>query len=192
MAIEPNEQQLILVGSDGGGLWRSIDAGASWTPLIDNADNMFVIAIGIDPHNTNHLLYMNDNSELFRSLDQGNTWEQIVNFNRSDKNGSKAIKFHPTIPNVYFVALRLEVIKTTDGGESFSTVLNQENEDIFFKPGDPTTMYSSGYDFWKSTDSGETWKKITDGIVASERMKMTVTEADPNSCLLYTSPSPRD
>ena len=77
MAIEPNEQQLLLVGSDGGGLWRSTDAGASWLPLIDNADNMFVIAIGIDPHNANHIIYMNDNTEIFQSLDQGDTWKEI-------------------------------------------------------------------------------------------------------------------
>lgn len=179
LAVEPVNQQLLFVGSHGGGLWRSTDAGVSWAPLIDDADNMFVIAVGIDPHNTNHIVYMNDNSVIFESLDQGDTWSQVLNKNQANSNAVTMIKFHPTISNVYFVATG-ELLKTTDGGATFETVLYEDNRDIFFKPGDPTTMYSVGNDFWKSTDTGETWAKITNGIDVSTNMRMTVTPADPN------------
>ena len=169
LAVEPINQQLLFVGSHGGGLWRSTDAGASWEPLIDDFDNMFVNAIAIDPHNMNHVLYLNDNSEIFESLDQGDTWNQILNLNNGISNSTRMFKFHPTNPNIYFVTTR-ELMKTTDGGATFRSVLDEDNEDIFFKPGDPTTMYSVGDDFWKSTDSGENWSKITNGIDKSSRL----------------------
>ena len=179
MAIEPIDQKLLFVGAHGGGLWRSTDAGESWIPLADNFDNMYIIAIGIDPFNTKHIIYMNDNSEIFESLDQGDTWNLILNLNRNLTNYIKAIKFHPTIQDVYFVTGRV-LIKTTDGGKNFKTVLEEDNQNILFKPGDPTTMYSVGDDFWKSTDTGETWTQTTNGISVSEKMKMTVTPTDPN------------
>lgn len=183
MAIESINQQLLFVGTHGGGLWRSTDAGESWVPLGDNFDNMYITAIGIDPHSINHVVYMNDNSEVFESLDQGNTWSQVVNFNKNITNASGMIKFHPTIQNVYFITGR-ELVKTIDGGKNFEIVLTEDNPQIFFKPGDPTTMYSSGDDFWKSTDTGETWTKITNGLNVSEGIKIAVTEADPNRVYL--------
>ena len=52
IAVEPKDQKLLFIGSHGSGLWRSKDAGASWEPLRDQADNLFITAIGIDPYNT--------------------------------------------------------------------------------------------------------------------------------------------
>ncbi|MEP1487941.1 MAG: hypothetical protein ABJK28_05905 [Algibacter sp.] len=183
LAIEPIDQQLIFVGTLGGGIWRSTDAGESWVPLGDNFDNMFITAMAIDPHNINHIVYMNDNAEVFESLNQGDTWNQIANFNQNITNGLKMIQFHPTKQDVYFITSR-DLFKTTDGGKNFEIVLEDDNASVFFKPGDPTTMYSAGNDFLKSTDTGETWTKITNGISISDRMKIAVTPADPDRVYL--------
>ncbi|MEO9570879.1 MAG: GEVED domain-containing protein [Polaribacter sp.] len=185
MAIEPVEQKLIFAGSESGGVFRSKDAGTSWVALSDQLDNMFVFALAIDPHDTDHILFLNGNTELIESLDQGDTWNQIASFDRFINN-VQMIKFHPTIQGMFFVSTRDGLMKTIDGGNTFTTKLGQyDPNDIFFKPGDPTTMYVGEDDFWKSTDTGETWTKITSGINVSERLKITVTPADPNCVYIF-------
>jgi len=179
IAVEPKDQKLLFVGSQGGGLWRSTDAGISWEPLTDDSDNMIISAVAVDPHNANRAVYMNDSSEIFESLDQGKTWNQIADLNDPIRFGKRMIAFDPINPGVFFVLARA-IYKTTDGGKTFKNVLDVQMHDIYVKPEDPSIVYSCANDFWRSTDAGETWKKVTNGIDISDRMKMTVTPADPD------------
>ena len=61
--------------------------------------------------------------------------------------------------------------------------------------GQPQTYYmgSTGGGVWKTTDAGISWKNISDGFFKTGTVgAIAVAESDPNICLLYTSPSPRD
>ncbi len=94
------------------------------------------------------------------------------------------------------------LFKTTDGGESWAPVLEiSENTgiaDAAFDPRDPDVLYAVAYQrrrhvgvlvaggpesgVWKSTDGGETWRDITQGLPAGDlgRIALAVSPVDPD------------
>ena len=82
ITVDPNNSNIIYVGSPAGGCWKSIDAGNSWAPLSDNLGSLGVSGIAIDPTNSN-IVYIatgdgdgNDTYSIgvMKSIDGGNTW----------------------------------------------------------------------------------------------------------------------
>jgi hypothetical protein len=51
IAVHPANPNIIYVGAAQGGVYRSLDGGATWTPLMDNALTLAIGAITIDPLN---------------------------------------------------------------------------------------------------------------------------------------------
>ena len=63
-----------------------------------------------------------------------------------------------------------------------------------FKPGDPTTVYACGNQFYRSTNNGVTWNLITGGPLPTaagcSRMAIAVTAADVNRKFVCRLPAP--
>ena len=57
VAVDPLDKNTIYVGAPSGGIWKSIDAGMSWTPMSDNLPQIGVSGIAIDPTNSK-IIYM--------------------------------------------------------------------------------------------------------------------------------------
>ena len=55
LAVDPNTSQTVFAGTAGGGVWRSDNQGATWTPLSDNATSLAVGALALDPNDPNTL-----------------------------------------------------------------------------------------------------------------------------------------
>jgi hypothetical protein len=51
IAVDPTNENFVYVGTAQGGLYRSLDGGGSWTPLLDSAQSLAIGAIAIDPQN---------------------------------------------------------------------------------------------------------------------------------------------
>ena len=52
IAFDPNDANIIWIGSPAGGLWKSVDGGSNWTTTTDNLPVIGVSHIAIDPTNT--------------------------------------------------------------------------------------------------------------------------------------------
>ena len=94
IAINPNNPNIIYIGTAWGGVWLSRDGGVTWTPIFDRAPSMGVGdpgALAIDPVNTN-IVYVGTTSRegsqfsgeatqppagLFKSTDGGASWIQL-------------------------------------------------------------------------------------------------------------------
>ncbi|WP_081740450.1 T9SS type A sorting domain-containing protein [Aquimarina pacifica] len=177
--IEPVNQQIIYVGSPGGGLWKSVNGGNSWTPLGDQFDTMSIWSIQGDPIN-NNIVYIGDAlGRLRKSTDGGLTFTTLL-----DVVGQlRDILINPSNTNEIYATLytgNVGLYRTTDGGNTWSQVISGTVEDVMFKPGSTSTIYACGTNFYKSTDGGNSFTQITNGIVASERMKMAVSTANSN------------
>lgn len=125
---------------------------------------------------------------IWRSSDAGRTWK---NLGLKDTRHIIRILIHPKNPDIVWVAAighlfgpndERGVFKTTDGGKSWRKVLFSDKQsgavDLVMEPGNPNTLYAStwtvirtpysmesggaGSILWKSTDGGETWKKLND------------------------------
>ncbi len=176
--IEPVQQQLMYVGSPGGGFWKSANGGNSWMPMGDQFNDMEIWAIGVDPNVANKL-YIANNVGLMVSTDGGSTFTQIPQLINTGK--ITTILVEPGNPNVIYVAMRyVGLFKTTDGGATWNQLVVGSVEDVMYKPGNNNIMYACGTRFFRSVDGGNTFNVVSNGIVGSNRMKLAVTPADTN------------
>ncbi len=98
IVISPADPTKIWVGSVGGGIWKSTNAGGSWSPVNDFLANLAVSTMVIDPTNSN-IMYAGTGEGLtvgpptgdalqgdgiFKSTDGGTTWNQLASTKISD------------------------------------------------------------------------------------------------------------
>lgn len=177
IAIEPVSQNIIYIGSPDGGLWKTTNAGSSWTPLGDGFDNMEIWAIEIDPTDVNTVYVGNSAGDVYKTTDGGTSFSLF--YDQSSRITD--ILINPTDTDEIYVAIRYAgLFRTTDGGLSWTEVVTAGIEDVMYKPGSTSTIYACGNGFYRSTDGGVSFSNISSGIVASERMKLAVSPANTN------------
>lgn len=148
---------------------------------------------------------------MYRSTDDGQSWEQI---GLSDSGTIGDIAVDPTDPGRHFVAASGPIFneggqrglyRTTDGGETYELVLPPQNEttgavDVAIDPEDPDTVYATTWDrirypdlrryggpgsgVYRSTDGGNSWEQLTNGLPNPEdgvgRIGLAVAPSDPD------------
>ncbi len=194
IAFHPSDANTIFVGSPSGGFWKTTNHGASWTDLSANMPTLGVSSILIDPGFTsNNTIYLGSGDRdsgdapgmgVFKSTDGGATWIQM-NSGMGDATVG-AMVMHPTNSDIIIAATSTGIYKTTNGGTSWNLKASGNFKDIKFKPDDPTTVYAvkilTPSEFYRSTDTGDNWTKITSGIPTTEigsRMVIGVSAANP-------------
>ncbi len=156
--------QLYYMGSTGGGIWKTTDAGHSWANISDGqlpVGSMGAIEVAqSDPS----IIYAGTGSSkirsnvsigkgMFKSVDAGKTW----NFSGLRNVGQiSTIRVNPTNPNLVYVAalgnpftnnVDRGVFKSTDGGASWKKVLYVSDSsgaaDLELQPGNPNVLFAS-------------------------------------------------
>ncbi len=197
----PSQPRTFYMGVASGGLFRTIDGGASWMSITDGkvplgstgsvavADsdpNVIYLGTGSDDVRSN----VSTGRGIYKSTDGGQTWSFLGLYDAGQIGG---VRIHPTNPNIAWVAAQGNafksnsergVFKTTDGGKTWHKVLFVSDQtgamDIELQPGNPNIVYAwmsrlerkpwtiiSGSregGFYKSTDGGEHFTKITNGL----------------------------
>ncbi len=181
VAIHPSDESIIYVTSPGGGIWKSINYGASWTPLQDNNSLwMDMYSITIDPSNVNTIYAGNSSGAVEKSVDAGVTWSTL---SVGSTGAVMKIAVHPTNSNIVFVCSSAGIHRSINGGSTWTLVHSTQKEDIEFKPDNPNIMYASGNtNIIRSTDNGINWTVLgsADGITNAGRTLLGVTPSDPN------------
>jgi photosystem II stability/assembly factor-like uncharacterized protein len=157
IAIDPSDDNHIIVGSPGGGVWKTTDGTITWTVLTDNLSNIGVYALTIHPTDPDIYFWGSTNGVIFKSIDAGATWNELADTGNGDVN---KILINPSNPNQLFCSTEYSgVFQSTDGGANWEKIHSDSSRgyDIEFKPGDTSTIYASGNLFFKSTDGGLTF-----------------------------------
>ncbi|MBK8059380.1 MAG: hypothetical protein IPK33_16440 [Gemmatimonadetes bacterium] len=128
---------------------------------------------------------------VYKSTDQGKTW---VNVGLAATRQISAVRVHPNNPDVVYVAAQGDrwkgtaergIYRSTDGGKTWVQVLKGENATsgaggLSMDPTNPRILYAAMWDhqrtpwmvrsggpgggIWKSTDGGDSWKRLTEGL----------------------------
>ena len=129
------------MGSTGGGVWKTQDAGITWFNISDDyfqsgsvgaiavaTSDPNVIYVGMGEHPVRGVMTSHGDG-VYKSTDAGKTWTHV---GLSDSRHISAIKIHPTDPDVVYVAVQGAVFgdsqergiyKTQDGGLSWNKIL---------------------------------------------------------------------
>ena len=149
---------------------------------------------------------------MYKSTNGGSSWEKI---GLGDSERISDILVHPTDPNTVYVAAlghlwdaneERGVFKTTDGGQSWTKILyldeNTGATDLDFDPTNPEVIYAAMWSFrrspaffdsgftggsglYKSTNGGQDWAKIHQGLPQEKLGRLAVGVAPSNSQVVY-------
>lgn len=189
---DPANNSILYAGVPSGGIWKSTDAGGTWTPLGDEFSAMGVSGIVVDHQNSNTIYISTgdgDGSDTYsigvmKSTDGGATWQTTgMTHLTSQSITSRRIIMHPTNNQILLVATNDGLYKTTDAGNNWTQVLTGSIRDVEYKPGDPMTVYTCTDQFYRSTDGGNSFTQVTTGLPASNdvnRMSVAVSPDAPS------------
>jgi photosystem II stability/assembly factor-like uncharacterized protein len=159
----PGQTETFYFGAVVGGVWRTSNAGRTWTPIFDQVKVGSIGAVAVSPSDAN-VIYVgsgeadmrSDISEgngISRSTDGGKTWTDI---GLHDTQAIGRVLVDPHDPNRVFVAAlghpygpnaERGVFRSTDGGRTWQKVLyNDENTgaiDLAFDPRDSSIIYAT-------------------------------------------------
>jgi photosystem II stability/assembly factor-like uncharacterized protein len=213
IAFHPSDPNILYVGCAYGGLWRTLDHGASWVSLSDHIPNTAISGIVVSHADPNTLYILTGDGDIsfaganevgssrssigvLKSTDGGQNWFKTRVFpgiSGTDYSGYKLIQ-DPVNANILFAATTLGIFRTDNAGLSWTNVQAGNFTDIEFKPGNHNIMYAVSREFanafYRSTDNGLTWDHsgIAGVPFAIERLALAVSPNQPNWVYMLAGP----
>lgn len=217
-----NDPLTYYMGTTGGGVWKTTDAGNTWKNISDgffktgsvgavavSESDKNVVFAGMGEHAVRGVMSSYGDG-VYKSTDAGKTWKKTgLDLTRQIAD----ICIDPTNADVVYVAAQgalygpseeRGVYKSTDGGVTWKKVLYVDEHtgcaDLSMDMANPRILYAAMWDhqrtsweirsggrgsgMYKSTDGGETWKKIEKGL-PKEKGKMAVGASRSNPDKVY-------
>lgn len=164
IAVDQNNPSTWFVAVGSGGVWKTENAGTTWSPIFDKQAVYSTGDVTIDPSNSNIVWvgtgennggrHISFGDGVYKSLDGGKTWK-----NMGLKNSERIsdIIVHPTNSDIVWVSVQgplwtsggeRGLYKTTDGGENWKQVLTPEDEwtgvtSLLIDPRNPDKLYAA-------------------------------------------------
>ncbi|CAN5562759.1 glycosyl hydrolase [soil metagenome] len=208
VAVDPRDPNRVYVGTFDDGVYRSLDAGESWGQVSEGIPHKRVLSISISPshqENGKFVVYAGtEPSNLYCSQDDGGTWQEFSRLPelpsapgwsfppRPYTSHVRWIAPHYQDPDLIFVGIELGgVMRSTDGGENWEDRKANAYHDshaVLTHPADSGRVYlAAGGGVSLSTDAGDTWRKVDDGMDRHYAWALAVDPSDPD--LWYVSAS---
>ncbi|MBS1110626.1 MAG: hypothetical protein H6Q88_2618, partial [Anaeromyxobacteraceae bacterium] len=164
IAIHPADRSTWYVGVSSGGVWKTVNAGTTWTPIFDDQASYAIGAVTIDPNDpltvwvgtgeNNSQRSVGYGDGVYRSSDGGRTWK---NMGLRTSGHIGRILVDPRDSKIVWVAAQgtlwsgggeRGVYRTADGGATWTQVLKGENDwtgaaDIQLDPRNPDVVYAA-------------------------------------------------
>lgn len=177
LAMDPNNPNVVWAGTGennhqralgyGNGVYKTIDGGKKWENM-GLEESRQIGGILIDPRNSDVVYVAAEGSAwgpggergLYKTTDGGDNWEKVLDI--SEHTGVANICFEPGNPDVIYAGAeqrrRRQFSKIGGGPESA---------------------------FYKSTDAGKTWDKLTNGIPGVDKGGMAIAVSPVNPDIVY-------
>ena len=166
--VDPSNTDTVWVGtgeswvrntvSPGDGVYRSTDGGERWQHMgLKDSDHIAELLVHPTDGNVvfvcalGHLWAEGGDRGVFRTQDGGETWENVLHIDDATSCGDLAM--------------------TPDGGTLYAGLWQVRRYPDFFESGGET----SG--LYRSTDGGDTWEELTEGLPEGEKGRIAVTVA---------------
>jgi photosystem II stability/assembly factor-like uncharacterized protein len=159
----PSQPYMFYMGSTGGGVWKTLDAGHTWTNISDGQIPLGSMgAIEVSLSNPD-VVYAGTGSSkirsnvsigrgIYKSTDAGKTWTFS---GLRDVGQISTVRVHPTNPDLVFVAAlgnpfvdspERGIFRSNDGGKTWKKVLHISDSagaaDLEIQPGSPNVLFA--------------------------------------------------
>ncbi|HEY9450917.1 MAG TPA: hypothetical protein VIQ60_14295, partial [Gemmatimonadaceae bacterium] len=141
IAVDPRNKTTWYIGTASGGVWKTTNAGTTWTPVFDREKSYSVGVIVVDPKNPNIVWVGTGENNAQRSVSYGDGVYKSIDGGRTWKN----------------VGLK-------ESEHIGKIIIDPRNSDVVYVAAQGP-LWSGGGDrgLFKTTDGGATWKKVLDG-----------------------------
>ena len=173
IAIAPSDPRVVWAGMGeannrqsstwGDGVYKSTDGGTTWTHM-GLRETQTIGRVVIDPRDPNivfvaavgHLFGPNEERGLYRTKDGGSTWQKVLNV---DANTGAT-----------------DVVIAPDSKTLIAATYQRRRREFGFAGSGP------GSGLWRSTDGGDTWQRITNGMPAGDlgRIGLDISASNPD------------
>lgn len=194
IAVHPTQPDTAYAASASGGLWKTTDGGAHWTPLTDRLSSLNSGAVAIDPSDPETVYYGTGEwstgatgDGLFRSTDGGANWTKIATTAQVGSTISRVV-VNPSNSLIVHVGGNIGHVRSIDGGNTWSAAQLSNLSDLVINPATPSTLYAgrNSVGVYRSTDDGQTWVRLTTGLASSNVRRVNLAISASNPQVLYT------
>jgi photosystem II stability/assembly factor-like uncharacterized protein len=157
--------------SVGNGIYKSTDAGKTWTHLPGLRDGEQIPAIAVDPRDPNKVIAAvlghpygpSEERGIYRSTDGGQTWQKVIS--KDENTGGSDVEIDPSNPDVVYASMWEVREGPWEDGNEFN---------------------GPGGGLFKSTDGGSTWHQLKNGL-PDDLSQIYVAIAPSDSKRLYAT-----
>jgi len=165
IAIHPDDRRTWYIAVGSGGVWKTENAGATWTPVFDNQTSYSIGCVTLDPNNPDTVWvgsgenvsgrHVGFGDGIYKSLNGGKTWK---NMGLKNSEHISRIRVDPRDSNVIYAAAEgplwapggdRGLFKSSDGGETWVLSLkiseNTGTTDVAMDSGNPDILYAAAY-----------------------------------------------
>ncbi len=223
IAIHPENRNHWFVAVGSGGVWKTVNAGTTWTPVFESEGSYSIGCVTIDPNEPDTVWvgtgenvsgrHVGYGDGIYKSLDAGASWTRM---GLEDSEHIGMIRVDPRDSNVVYVAVQgplwsaggeRGLYKTVDGGESWEKTLGGGDftgvNEVHMDPRNPDVLYAVTWQRFrnvaslmdggpetgihKSTDGGYTWRELTEGLPEENMGKTGMAISPINPDVLYAT-----
>jgi photosystem II stability/assembly factor-like uncharacterized protein len=177
IAIDKANPQTVWVGtgeswvrnsvSVGTGVYKTTDGGATWNN-VGLADSEHIARIAVDPKKsdnvfvcaTGHAWNANEERGVFRTTDGGKTWKKVLYVDAN--TGCSDVSIDPGDSSILYAGM-----------------WDFRRQPDFFRSGGP------GSGLYRSTDGGETWQRLTQGLPSGQFGRIAIGIAPSRPSTVY-------
>jgi len=223
IALDPKQPNTWYVAVGSGNLWKTTNAGTTFTPIFEDKPSYSMGCVTIDPNQSDTVWvgtgenvggrHVGFGDGVYCSKDGGRSFEHR---GLSQSEHISKIVIDPRDSKVVFVAAQgplwssggeRGLFKSTDGGATWKNVLSKGPytgvTDVVIDPQDPDTLYAATHQrhrtvwallntgpesaIYKSTDGGETWRELTQGLPGGDKGKIALGISPQKSNVVYAT-----
>jgi photosystem II stability/assembly factor-like uncharacterized protein len=208
IAIHPTDPNIIYIGGAQGGVWKTTDGGATWTPLTDSQCSLAMGSVALDPVNP-EIVYAGTGEQNFsgdsyygcgvlKSVNGGQSWTEVgrsvitsagtrrprisrVVVDKFTANTAAAIVFAATDAGLFRSASAGATWAQTGGpiGAVTDIVADTSNTGVFYAAnGELSGPSRNGV--YKTTDGGVTWTQVFQQANAG-RINLAISASSPQT-----------
>ncbi|MFN8493339.1 MAG: hypothetical protein U0350_37420 [Caldilineaceae bacterium] len=200
IVVNPANLNMVWIGAETGGIWKSTDAGVTWRSVNDFLESMIIPSMVVNPANPT-ILYAGTGARnsgvpgvgILKSTDSGDTWAVL----EATRNANFAFTAKLAIANDGNTLLAATVTglwRSTDGGATWGPAAGIANNtdlvEAAFNPADNSKAVAAGRvgSAWYSTNGGANWTQATG--LPTGRTQLAYAASSPN--IVYASVNQND